>query len=100
MARYENQRIKTNADSNRVFTSTLIPNPKDIISTIRVETTSGDRLDTLAKRYYDDSSLWWIIARANNYNGIGLAVPNGVVIEIPSPREINTYLREIDNLND
>ena len=25
----------------------------------------GDRLDTIAQKYYNDSTLWWIIAIAN-----------------------------------
>ena len=34
----------------------------------------GDRLDTIAQRFYGDANLWWIIAKANEIgNGqIGL----------------------------
>jgi len=26
----------------------------------------GERFDTLAQKFYGDSNLWWIIAKANN----------------------------------
>lgn len=42
----------------------------------------GERLDTLAGRYYSDGRLWWIIAAAS---GIGWApqVPPGTRLLIP-----------------
>ena len=48
----------------------------------------GDTYESLAWRYYKDSSKWWIIAQANN--GIDalffpLTIPMGSVIKIPSP---------------
>ena len=46
-------------------------------------TVSGNqRLDILAGIYYDDSSLWWIIAAASNI-GLGMQVPPGTVVKIP-----------------
>ena len=45
-------------------------------------TKEGDRLDRLASEYYQDGTLWWIIAAAN---GIGwwLQVSSGTVLQIP-----------------
>jgi hypothetical protein len=46
-------------------------------------TTSGiQRLDILAGIYYNDSSLWWVLAAASNI-GWGLQVPPGTLIKIP-----------------
>ncbi len=44
----------------------------------------GDRLDTLAQKYYEDTSLWWIIAKANNLDEahIGLEVDKQIRIPI------------------
>ena len=42
-----------------------------------------DRLDILANRYYDDSSYWWVIARANNLGRGTLTIPAGRQIRIP-----------------
>ncbi len=43
----------------------------------------GSRLDFYANKYYNDASLWWVIAAAS---GIGwwLQVPPGTVLYIPS----------------
>ena len=50
-----------------------------------VYTSIGDRFDTLAVEFYDDSSLWWIIAAANPKYGFGtLLPPLGAQIRIPS----------------
>ncbi len=42
----------------------------------------NQRLDVLAGIYYDDSSLWWILAAASNI-GWGMQVPPGTTIKIP-----------------
>ena len=51
----------------------------------------GDRLDLLAKEFYDDTSLWWIIALTNNLGKGNLIVPAGKQIYIPA---------NIDNVNE
>lgn len=62
-------------------------------------TTSGDRLDILADKFYGDIRLWWIIATSNpglikgdSYN----LKPN---LEIRLPSSINFILREYEKLN-
>lgn len=56
-----------------------------------VITSSGDRLDHMAFKEYQNGTYWWIIAAAS---GVGwwLQVPEGVVIRIP------TNLSQIENL--
>jgi hypothetical protein len=53
-----------------------------------VVTTAGDRYDTLAYQFYNDTSLWWIIASANNSQQASLAVEPGVQIRIPYDKTI------------
>jgi nucleoid-associated protein YgaU len=64
-----------------------------------VITTGGDRYDTLAYQFYKDSSLWWIIATANNYNRDNLAIKPGVQLRIPADKDgtIQEYHR-INNI--
>ena len=52
-----------------------------------IQTTSIERLDKLAKIFYEDASLWWIIAAAS---GIGWAMqcPAGTVIKIPKNLDV------------
>jgi hypothetical protein len=43
----------------------------------------GDRLDTLAFQYYQDPTLWWIIASANNIHDAPLGFEEGTILRIP-----------------
>lgn len=56
-----------------------------------------DRLDNLAYKYYQDSRLWWIIARANNIGKGDLTVPIGKQIRIPS--DFISIIDSYNNLN-
>jgi hypothetical protein len=70
-------------------------------SDIYVYTTRGDRYDTLALTYYLDSSLWWIIARANIKTQLmdSLIPDFGSQIRIPSSTRISSILADYDVLN-
>lgn len=43
----------------------------------------GDRLDLLAKKYFNDSTLWWIVAMINNLPGDSLILNPGTELYIP-----------------
>jgi hypothetical protein len=57
----------------------------------------GDRLDNLANKYYKDSTLWWILARANNIGKGDLTVPIGKQLRIPL--DFEKIVREFNNVN-
>jgi hypothetical protein len=61
-------------------TSTAITN---VPVKIHIVTQQGDRLDSLANQFYDDSSLWWIIATANNIHDSGFSVAPGTILRVP-----------------
>ena len=44
----------------------------------------GDRCDVLANRFYNDSSLWWFIAKVNNLTTNN--IPAGTSLRIPIRR--------------
>ena len=44
-------------------------------SDIFIFVNDGDRFDMLAQRYYGDSNLWWIIAKANQMGNGRLGKP-------------------------
>ena len=44
-----------------------------------------DRLDIMAYDIYNDATLWWIIARANNLPPGTFRVPAGTRLRIPFP---------------
>ena len=61
---------------------------------IYVYTQQGDRFDVLARQYYQDSSLWWIIAIGNPQVTLGsLLIPSGLQLRIPAfpTNVINEY---------
>jgi hypothetical protein len=81
--RYDTKNIKRLDDGKRVLKTTIpksIPKRDDDIYVITQET---DRLDLLANEYYGDSRLWWIIAQANNINGVNIGLDAGVQLRIP-----------------
>ena len=49
---------------------------------IYVITQESDRLDLLAHQFYNDATLWWYIAHANNLKFMNLT--KGQTIRIPS----------------
>ena len=62
-----------------------------------IRTKDGDRLDTMAYRFYKDTSLWWIIAKANGIRG-KIALEIGKVIRIPS--DITNIIEEFNSVNE
>jgi len=56
---------------------------------------AGDRYDILAQQFYNDHSLWWIIASANNSQHASLNLTPGAQIRIPAnPSQIiNQYIQ-------
>jgi len=46
---------------------------------------AGDRIDTLANRYYGDPRYWWVIAVANGMEILPIELNLGDILIIPSP---------------
>jgi nucleoid-associated protein YgaU len=65
---------------------------------VYVVTSIGDRLDLLAFQYYNDATLWWVIAMANNNATKGLMFPEpGVQLRIPT--DLNAVIALFNNFN-
>lgn len=60
-------------------------------------TTIGDRLDLLAYDFYQDASLWWIIASANALPGDSIYPPIGVQLRVPT--NLSGILATYTNVN-
>ena len=56
----------------------------------------GERLDSLANKYYGDPNLWWIISKANGLKGV-INIPKDTQIRIPG--EVDKILEDFRNLN-
>ena len=100
MARYSSIPIITTPENpKRRYILTKYPSIPREFSDIYVYTTKGDRYDLLAQSYYGDSSLWWIIARANPSTSDSIYPNVGEQIRIPSKSRISNILGEYNNLN-
>jgi len=86
MNRYENTPIlKTDYTDRPYYKGKMYPNIPLSESDVYVITTVGDRLDSLAYSYYNDATLWWIIAMANNNITKGALYPTpGTQLRIPT----------------
>ena len=82
MNRYKNNKRKIDKNGVRVFTTTYYPEIPLNNSDTLYQTTVNDRLDNLAFSFYQDSSLWWILAKANGIRGKMVLEP-GTLIRIP-----------------
>jgi nucleoid-associated protein YgaU len=85
MNRYDNATIKTTSYGRQYYKQKFYPNIPLSSTDEYVVTTIGDRLDTLAYSYYNDSTLWWVISMANNNVTKGSLFPEpGTQIRIPT----------------
>jgi hypothetical protein len=94
---------------NRYITSNVIvdPNEKRRVSTvimsaptnpddIYIQTTTVERLDLLADKFYGDITMWWIIAAANGIGKGSLYVPANTIIRVPAAASAQKYLEMIN----
>ena len=82
--RYRNAQIKKDKDGKRYYAPTKIANIPIKDSDIFVYPIYGDRFDTLAQKYYGDSNLWGIIAKANELNKGKIGLDPEKKIRIPT----------------
>ena len=71
----------------------LVPSNNDYYIIARDQ----DRLDLLAYDFYGDSTLWWVVAMANDLPGDSMFPPMGFQLRIPA--DVDTALNAFDNVN-
>jgi hypothetical protein len=95
--RYENIKQITTMDGITYRSNTIYPEAPLSENDFYVITSAGDRYDTLAQQFYNDYSLWWIIAAANNSQQASLNVEPGVQIRIPAnPSQIVSQFNQVN----
>ena len=97
MNRYKDIGVFETSEGKRYRKNVIFPEITPSANDIYVITTAGDRYDTLALDYYNDSTLWWIIASANNRNRDSLVVRPGVQMRIPSNKD--EVIEEFNKIN-
>lgn len=81
--RYRNITPYKRKDGRRVYKSKVYPNIPKSDQDIYIMTQEGDRLDTIAFQFYGDSTLWWIIATANNIHDAPIGIEPGLTLRVP-----------------
>jgi hypothetical protein len=81
--------IKQNTTSDGVAYTVNVIYPEIPLSEedFYVISTGGDRYDILAKQFYGDHTLWWIIAAANTSERASLVVAPGIQLRIPANKD-------------
>ena len=82
--RYKNTKLGRDKNGVMFDKPTIWPNIPIKDSDIFVYPVYGDRFDTLAHRYYNDSNLWWIIAKANELSRGDIAPDPLKKVRIPT----------------
>ena len=99
MNRYSNTIIKRKENGDRVYSYTMYPRIPIKNSDVFITPTYGDRLDILANEYYQDPSLWWIIAQANGIKGFTALYTKNFRGELRIPTEIQDIINEFNSIN-
>jgi phage tail protein X len=98
MSRYDDYTILKTTQGKPYLKSKVYPNIPLSESDVYVITTEGDRLDSLAYSYYRDTSMWWIIAAANNNATKGMLFPTpGTQLRIPT--DLSSVMNLFDTFN-
>ena len=74
----------TSNTKKQYIASLIYPKIKPSDNDLYIISESSDRLDILASKYYNDQSLWWVIATANNLNDANFFVEAGTQLRIPA----------------
>lgn len=97
-SRYQNiPTLKLNLTGSQYYRTNVYPTIEPTDQDYYVITTVNDRLDLIAFDFYQDSSLWWIIASANALPGDSIYPPIGIQLRIPS--SIRTALNNYTLVN-
>jgi len=97
--RYQYSTKLTNKYTKKKYLGSIIyPKIKPNDNDMYVISQQSDRLDILASKYYNDQSLWWIIAVANNLNDASLSIEPGIQMRIPS--NVSKILNDLKKINE
>jgi hypothetical protein len=89
--------LTTRGTKKKYLSSIIYPKIKPSDDDLYIISESSDRLDILASKYYNDKTLWWIIATANNLNDASLSITPGTQMRIPS--NLSRILNDFEKIN-
>jgi hypothetical protein len=80
---YSNLKITSGSLGKRYYVNAVYPTVPASEQDAYIIVGIADRLDLIATDFYQDPSLWWIIASANELDGSSLFPPVGMQLRIP-----------------
>lgn len=81
--RYRKEKILKDKNGIRYYKPTIVQNIPLQDTDRFIFPFDGDRLDIIAQRYYGDSNLWWIIAKANEISDGQIGLDPEKKIRVP-----------------
>jgi len=95
--RYQNIGTYTTNDGKLIYLPTKYPSVVLSNNDYYIIAKAEDRLDLISSDFYGDSTLWWVIAMANDVPGDSMFVTPGFQLRIPN--NVTTALDEYDDYN-
>jgi len=92
MSRYIVTKTIKDEDGKRRKATTIFPNIPITANDTYIITTSTERLDKLADTFYNDQSLWWVIAAANGCGKGTLVIPGNTKLRIPVKQDFSEQI--------
>lgn len=97
MNRYKDISTVLDKNGRRKKASIIYPIPPLSNTDTYIRTTTVERIDLLANKFYGDITLWWVIAAANGLGKGSLYVPADAIIRIPDASSINKLIETLNN---
>ena len=94
--RYKSAALNTDKTGKRYYGTILYPTIPKSSTDVYIMARKGDRLDLLANSYYEDSTLWWVIAQANHLGKGTLSISEPQRIRIPI--DLDSILTSFEDL--
>ena len=95
--RYEDIKTEKTLNGKVGYLPTIYPSVSLSNEDFYIVAREQDRMDLLAADFYGNSSLWWVIAMANDLPGDSVFPPLGFQLRIPN--NANRALDEFESLN-
>ena len=100
MKRYQEIKFKLEEiKKKKVYKTMLFPEIEKHMDDIYIRTLASDRMDSIAFSYYDDVTLWWVIAQANNIGKGTMQIEPGTILQIPNPTRLASILFDLHKIN-
>ena len=95
--RYEDIQTQKTPSGKLGYLPTLYPSVTLSNEDYYIIARDQDRMDLVAQDYYGDSTLWWVIAMANDLPGDTMYPPLGFQLRIPS--DASRAIDQFEQLN-